>query len=73
MGNRGKYKYICEDCNAENWLSARKRTSRFKPRCIECGSPWLSPSKKSRGPEKIAEWHDAKSEQRETIDKKMGK
>jgi len=54
MGKRGKYKYICDDCKAENWLTDRDRSSRFRPKCVECGSTWLEPSPKSKGPEKIA-------------------
>ncbi len=73
MGNRGNFKYICDECSVENWLTARERTSRFKPRCIECGSPWLSPSKKSIGPKKISQWNYFKNRQRDIIDKKMGK
>ena len=73
MGNRGNFKYICDECNTENWLSARERTSRFKPRCIECGSLWLNPSKKSIGPKKISQWNHFKDKQRDLIDKKMGK
>lgn len=73
MANRGRYKYICEDCNEPTWLSARERTSRFKPRCSNCGSPWIVPSKASKGPEKTAEWNEAKNEQKAAIDRKMGK
>ncbi len=73
MGNRGNFKYICDECKAENWLTARERTSRFKPRCVECGSPWLNPSKKSIGPKKISQWNYIKDKQRDIIDKKMGK
>ena len=53
MGKRGQYKYICEDCHAENWLSAKERQSSFRPKCIECGSTWLEPSKGSHCPDKI--------------------
>jgi len=73
MGKRGKFKYICEDCEAENWLSARERISRFKPHCIECGSLYLVHSKRSRGSEKISEWNQIRNEQRDIMDKKMNK
>ena len=73
MGKRGKYKYICEDCQAVNWLSSRDRTSRFKPKCVECGSPWLIPSNKSIGPKKIADFYDATKKSINLRNKKMGK
>jgi len=73
MGVRGRYKYICEDCNAENWLTSRDRQSHFKPRCIECGSSWLEASKTSSGPKGIAQAHEAARENRDKIKKKMGK
>ena len=73
MGNRGTYKYICEECQAENWLTARDRGSRFKPRCTSCGSPWIKPSKASRGPKKIVNALDASYTRKKLIDKKMGK
>ena len=73
MGKRGTFKYICDDCQAENWLNVRERTSRSKPRCVECGSPWLSLSKKSGGADKLSTWHEAKKEYHERQDKKMGK
>ena len=70
---RGTYKYICEECQAENWLTAGQRNSRFKPRCIECGSIRLSPSSGSRGPDKLAKWDVAKEKRSDIQDKKMGK
>lgn len=70
---RGTYKYICEECQAENWLSARERSSRFKPKCVECGSPWLEPSKASKATDKVAEDIDASRERSRMTDKKMGK
>ena len=73
MGSKGRYKYICEECDAENWLSARERSSHFKPRCVECGSLWLVPSKASKGPEKLADKNDAFREQKDIQDKKMNK
>ncbi len=71
--SRGTYKYICEDCQEENWLSQRDRGSRFKPRCSSCGSPWLSLSKESKGHKTIAEASDASHEQTRLRDKRMGK
>ena len=73
MGRRGTYKYICEDCHEENWLSSKDRSSRFKPHCTSCGSMCLEPSHRSRGPEKIAHAIDARKENKDIIDKKMGK
>ncbi len=70
---RGTFKYICEECKADNWLSKKARGSRFKPRCIECGSPWLEPSKGSKGPDRTAEARDASHERMRIIEKKMNK
>lgn len=70
---RGTYKYICEDCQAENWLSRKDRGSRFKPRCTSCGSLWLTPSKGSKAHDKIAEVSDASREQARKRAEKMGK
>ena len=70
MAKRGKFKYICDDCQAINWLSAKDRTSRFKPHCIECGSTWLSSSHGSKGPAKLAEWHQQKTGRDEMMDEK---
>lgn len=73
MGRKGNFKYICESCKAENWLTSKDRSSRFKPLCTQCGSSWLEPSQRSRGPEKLADHTDAVREQKIIIDKKMGK
>jgi len=73
MGNRGRFKYVCEDCQAENWLTSRERGSRFMPRCSSCGSTWLIPSKRSISSEKMQEWHEAKIDSQQRQDKKMGK
>jgi len=54
------------------WLTIKDRSSRFKPRCIECGSNWLSPSHASRGPGKLAEWHQQKTGRDEMQDEKKG-
>ena len=73
MGRRGRYKYICEECKAENWLTTKDRQSHFKPKCIECGSPWLEASKGSKGPDKIAQAQEAARKNNDQIKKKMGK
>ncbi len=73
MGKRGTYKYICEDCQAENWLSARERDSRFKPKCIECGSTWLQASARSRGPKQIIKAQGVAQEFIKRMNKKMEK
>ena len=70
---RGTFKYICEECKAENWLTAKERISRFTPRCTECGSTWLEPSKGSKGPDKISEANTAAYEQKLKINRDMGK
>jgi len=70
---RGTFKYICEECQAENWLTKKNRDSRFKPKCIECGSLWLVPSKSSKGPDKTAGARDASHERIRMMEKKMGK
>ena len=72
MSNRGRYKYICDDCQAVNWLTAKDRTSRFKPHCIECGSIQLSPSHGSKGPGKLAEWYQKKIGRDEMQDEQKG-
>lgn len=69
---RGTFKYICEECNADNWLSKRDRDSRFKPKCVECGSPWIEPSKCSKGPDMTATARDASHERTRMMEKKMG-
>lgn len=68
---KGTFKYICDDCQAENWLSSKSRSSRFKPRCTACGSPWLYPSKSSVGPKKTVEISDASREQTKRRDERM--
>ena len=73
MGSTGRFKYICDSCNADNWLTVRDRSSRAKPHCIECGSLWLSPSKKSSGPEKLKNWETVKKVHDNILDTKMGK
>ena len=73
MGQRGRYKYICEECQAENWLSKKERSSHFQSHCVECGSTWLEPSRGSKGPEKLAEGQDAYKDAKIIQDKKMGK
>ncbi len=73
MSHRGIYKYICDECGAENWLSAQDRSSRFKSRCISCGSTWLEPSKRSTGPTKLSKAHQAAKESIRRMNDKMGK
>jgi len=70
---RGTFKYICEECQAVNWLTTRERSSRFMPKCVECGSSWLEPSKGSKGADKVAEALDASRERIRMMDKKMNK
>ena len=73
MSKRGTYKYICDECHAENWLTAKDRNSKFKPHCIECGSIRLSPSHGSKGPDNLSEWYQKKRGRDEMQDDKMGK
>jgi len=73
MSGRGQFKYICDDCKAVNWLTARERSSRFIPKCIECGSTWLEPSHGSKGPAKIGEAQAAAKENIVLQNRKMGK
>jgi len=70
---RGTYKYICEECQADNWLTARERNSRFMPKCVECGSSWLEPSAGSKAKKTITEASDASRERSLLTDKKMNK
>jgi len=73
MGRRGKFKYICEECSAENWLTARERSSRSMPRCVECGSTYLEPSSGSKATEKISKAQAAAKNNIDIMNKKMGK
>ena len=70
---RGTFKYICEDCEAENWLTTSDRDSRFRPHCVECGSTWLNPSHGSKASDKLAEASDASHERTRMMNKKMEK
>ena len=72
MSARGRYKYICDDCQTENWLTAIDRNSRFKPHCIECGSIRLSPSCGSKASQKLAEWYQKKRGRDEMLEEKQG-
>jgi DNA-directed RNA polymerase subunit RPC12/RpoP len=67
---KGRFKYICDDCQAVNWLLAKERIRRTKPRCIECGSIRLSPSSGSSAAQKLGEWHQKKYGRDEMQDKK---
>ena len=73
MTPRGRYKYICDECQAVNWLTGKDRSSSFKPHCIECGSTRLDPSHGSKGPKTLAEWHQQKAERDDMQDEKKGK
>ena len=73
MGQRGRFKYICEECKAENWLTAKDRNSRFKPHCTACGSLWLKPSSSSSGPKKLSVARTAAKENISRTNAKMGK
>lgn len=70
---RGRFKFICEDCNEDNWLTQRERDSRFRPRCSFCGSVFLSPSKGSRATKANKEILSARKDRKELMDKKMNK
>ncbi len=73
MSQRGRYKYICEECQAENWLTKRERASSFQNHCVECGSTWFIPSHGSKGPDKLGDQQVAAKETKIIQDKKMGK
>ena len=42
------------------------------PRCVECGSTWLKPSRGSKGPDSIASANDAFREQKKQYGQKDG-
>ena len=67
---RGTFKYICEDCQEENWLTRKERDSASRPRCTGCGSTWLEPSNAGK---RILEASEASHERAKLIKKKMGK
>jgi len=67
---RGTFKYICEQCGEDNWLTKKERDSRFMPRCTGCGSTWLEPT---NAKDKIVTARDASNERNRMIDKKMNK
>lgn len=60
---RGRYKYNCDDCNQIVWLDRSDRSNRGTQICPACGSHFLSASKRSRGPERIAECNEAEQVQ----------
>ncbi len=51
---RGKYKYICDDCGEDIWMSRSERTNRPAVICHNCGGHYLSASKRSVSHERIA-------------------
>ena len=53
MSRAGTFAYICEDCQEKTFLSARERSSRFRPRCSFCGSAHLHSSPRSIAPERM--------------------
>ena len=67
---KGTFKHICEDCQAENWLTKKERDSASRPRCTNCGSTWLEPSNASK---QILNASDASHERAKLTKKKMGK
>lgn len=71
MSTLGRYKYICADCGGETWLSRKDRQSRFRPRCIECGSISLDPCKKSEGKNQLPKIRDAYETKRDVLKRKM--
>ena len=73
MSKRGTYKYICEECKVENWLSIKDRNNSSIPRCVGCGSTYLEPSRGSKGPEKLSKAQSISKEFISTMDKKMNK
>ena len=73
MSKRGTYKYICEECKAEKWLSIKDRNNSSIPRCVECGSTCLEPSHGSKGPEKLSKAQSISKEHINIMNKKMGK
>ena len=70
---KGTYKYICEECKTENWLSIKDRNNSSIPRCIECGSTYLEPSHGSKGLEKLSKTQSAAKEHINIMNKKMNK
>jgi len=41
MGQRGRKKYLCEDCGAESWHHWIERNRAARMRCTNCGSARL--------------------------------
>ncbi len=41
MARKGTFKYKCDDCGEFTWLTRKQRDSRFRPRCLFCGSTYL--------------------------------
>jgi len=72
MSRKGRFKYICDDCQAENRLTAKDRNSRFKPHCVEFGSIRLSPSHGSKASDKLSECYQKKRDRGEMQDEKHG-
>ncbi len=68
---RGRFKYICDDCDSEIFLTPKQRTSKFIPRCKYCGSTYLTESKYSIARIMIASSHTAKERQYEKLAKKQ--
>lgn len=51
---KGRFKYVCLECNAETWFAPYERTRAAGMRCSACGCRQLAPSKESVARERIA-------------------
>lgn len=67
---RGRFKWVCLDCKAENWIPSKELIRAFRPRCSGCGSTWLEPSKASEAKDRLTLGQTARDAQREEWDAK---
>ena len=73
MGRKNRFKYVCEECNAETYFSAIERGRRAALRCAGCGSMRLNHSRGSIANERLAIANEARMELTETRDRATNK
>ena len=68
---RGRFKFRCAECKAENWLTAKERDRASLPQCCACGSRYLD-AVTDDARDRIACGNDAGRAAAEDRDRKRG-
>ena len=70
---RNKFKFLCDECGAENWFPRIAFARHTRPRCSACGSSWLTPSEHSVAADRLTDEAARATIRKRNADIKEGK